>query len=149
MIPSLPFSVAWIGVAIAVAQIAVLVLHLRRRYPSVPKRVPLGLRWDGRPRAMGAKRWLWVPPAVLAAVVAILAAVMVAEPLPEEKRLMMLFVFLVIAEVAWSCEWSTDRQIELARGMTHRIAPTRMLLIVLPILATVGVAVAVAITQSL
>ncbi len=146
---SLPFSVAWIGAAIAVAQTALLVWHLWRRFPAIPKRVPLGLRLDGRPRAAAAKRWLWSAPVVVAAVVVVQCAAMILTPPPDETHLTLLFVFLVIAEVAWFVGWSIDRQIELARGMTHRIAPTRMLLMALPILATIAITVALAITQTL
>ena len=145
----LPFSVAWFGVAIAVAQIAALAWHLQRRYAGLPKRIPTGLRFDGRPRAAGPKAFLWLAPAILAAVMVALVTAMIVDPQADEKRLTMLFVFLVIAEVAWLCEWTTDRQVELARGITHRIAPSRMLLVILPILATIGVLIAVAITQSL
>jgi len=145
----LPFSIAWFGAAIAVAQIAFLALRRRRRYPAIPKRIPIGLGFDGRPRPAASKAWLLLAPAMLAAVVAIVVAAMVLDPVPEEKHLTMLFVFLVLAELAWLLEWTTDRQVELARGMTHRIAPSRMLLVMLPILATIGATIAVAITQSM
>jgi hypothetical protein len=146
---TLPFSVAWIGAAIAIAQTALLLLHLRRRYPVLPKRVPIGLRWDGRPRATGPKALLWLAPAIVAGALAIVIAAMLLDHLRAETQTTMLFVFLVVAEVAWYVQWTIDRQIEMARGMTHRIAPTRMLLTALPILATIAVAIAVAITQSI
>jgi len=145
----LPFSIAWIGAAIAIAQIAILAWHLRRRYPSLPKRMPTGLRFDGRPGPTGPKALLWLGPAIIATVTAILVVFLLARPLPEEARLTTFLVFVVIAEVAWLCEWVTDRLVELARGMTHRIAPTRLLLAILPMLATIGIALVVAITQTL
>ena len=43
---------------------------------------------------------------------------------------------LAIAEVAWFAGWTIDRQIELARKMTYRIAPSRMLRALLPLIAT-------------
>jgi hypothetical protein len=146
---SLPFSVAWIGAAIAIAQTALLLWHLRRKYPGIPKRVPLGLRFDGRPRALASKSWLWLTPALVAAVIAVLCASMILTPPAVETHLTLLFVFFVIAEVAWFVGWTIDRQIELARGMTHRIAPTRMLLTFLPVLATIVITIALAITQTL
>ena len=149
MLPSLPFNIAWIGFVIAAAQTAVLVAHVWRRFPSVPKRVPSGIRLDGRPGPSWAKGWLWVTPTVFVAVLAILVAVMIAVRLPEEAGLVMLLVFLAVAEAAWFAQWTTDRQIEMARGMTYRIAPARLLLALLPILATIALTIVVAITQSL
>jgi hypothetical protein len=146
---SLPFSVAWIGAAIAIAQTALLLWHLWRKYPGIPKRVPLGLRLDGRPRALASKSWLWLTPALLAAVIAVVCASMILTPPPGETHLTLLFVFFVIAEVAWFVGWTIDRQIELARGMTHRIAPTRMLLTFFPVIATIVITLALAVTQTL
>lgn len=146
---SLPFSVAWIGAAIAIVQTALLAWHLRRKYAGIPKRVPLGLRFDGRPRALASKRWLWLSPALVAVLIAILCAEMTLNPPPVETHVTLLFVFLVVAEVAWFVGWTIDRQIELARGMTHRIAPTRMLLTFLPVLATIAITLALALTQTL
>jgi hypothetical protein len=136
----------WLGVAIAVLQSGLLASHLLRAYPTIPKRVPLGLRFDGRPRTLGPKALLWLAPGILFAVIAVSLALFVVEPRAEEKDVTLLLVFLVMAEVAWLLQWTIDRQIELARGMTFRIAPMRLLLIVLPLLATIGVTIVVAAT---
>ncbi|HEY0384263.1 MAG TPA: hypothetical protein VGC72_18895 [Candidatus Elarobacter sp.] len=119
--------------------------HVGRRYPSAPKNVPLRLRIDGRPGQVGSKRWLWFPPAVVAAVAAVLGVVLPQAPGAAEQRTTIALVFLTIAEVAVFGAWQTDRQIELARKMTYRIAPLRTLRVFFPILVTIVVTVVVAI----
>ncbi len=134
-----------VAVGIAIAAIVALFWYVARRYPTAPKRVPLGLRIDGRPRRLGARRWLWLPPAVLVAVMTVLCTAVATRPPPDEGRTTIALVFLIMAEVAWFVAWTTDRQIELARGMTHRIPPARTLRVFFPILATIVVAVVLAI----
>ncbi len=135
-----------VPVAYGIAVIAVLLLfwHVRRRYPSAPKRVPLGLRIDGRPRKSAAKRWLWLGPAVMAAIVAGLGVFLFTAPPGVDERTTIALVFVVIAEVAWFVAWTTDRQLELARGMTYRIPPMRTLRAFFPILVTTVVTLVLA-----
>jgi hypothetical protein len=134
-------------VACGLAVIAILLFawHVARRYPSAPKNVPLTVRFDGRPGRVGPKRWLWLPPVIIAAVVGVLSAVLPRAPGAAEHRTMLALVFLTIAEVAWFGAWQTDRQIELARKMTYRIAPLRTLRVFFPILVTIVVTVVVAV----
>jgi len=134
--------VAW---GLAVVAILLLAWHVARRYPSAPKNVPMKLRIDGRPGGLGSKRWLWAAPIAIAAVTALLTVVVLrAPPLPEQRTAVAL-VFVLIAEVAWFGAWQTDRQIELARKMTYRVAPVRTLRALFPILVTAVVAVVLAI----
>lgn len=134
-------------VAIGAAIVALIALfwYVARRYPNAPKRVPTGLRLDGRPRRLGSRRWLWCAPGVLLVVTAITGAAIVRTPPTEDTRTTIALVFLIIAEVAWFVAWTTDRQIELARGMTFRIPPSRTLRVLAPILATVAVTLALAV----
>ena len=133
-----------VAVGIAVAAIVALFWYVARRYPAAPKRVPLGLRIDGRPRRLAMRRWLWVAPCVLVAVMVILSVAVVTRPPPDEGRTTIALVFLTLAEVAWFVAWLMDRQIELARGMTHRIPPARTLRVFFPILATIVVTLVLA-----
>jgi hypothetical protein len=134
-----------VAVGIAIAAVVALFWYVARRYPTAPKRVPLGLRIDGRPRALGMRRWLWVAPGVLVAAMAILSTAVVMRPPADDERTTIALVFLIIAEVAWFVAWTTDRQIELARGMTHRIPPGRTLRVFFPILATIVITIVLAI----
>jgi hypothetical protein len=134
-----------VAAGIAIAAIVALFWYVARRYPVAPKRVPLGLRIDGRPRRLGTRRWLWFAPCVLVAVMAILSVAVVTRPPPDEGRTTVALAFLALAEVAWFLAWTMDRQIELARGMTHRIPPARTLRVFFPILATIVVALVLAI----
>ena len=134
-------------VACALAVVAILFFfwHVGRRYPSAPKIVPLRLRLDGRPGQPGRKRWLWFPPAILAGVCALLGAILLRVPGATEPRAVIALVFLTIAEVAVFGAWQTDRQIELARKMTYRVAPIRTLRALVPILVTTAVAIVLAV----
>lgn len=134
-----------VAYGLAVSAVILLFWHVRGRYPSAPKRVPLGLGMDGRPRTVGAKRWLWLAPAVIAAVLALLGVFLVTAPPTADQRTPIALVFVTLAEVAWFVAWSTDRQIEIARGMTYRIAPLRTLRVFAPILATIVVTIVLAI----
>jgi hypothetical protein len=134
-----------IACALAVVAILFFFWHVARRYPSAPKIVPLRLRIDGRPGQPGRKRWLWLPPAILAAVAALLSVVLLRVPAATEPRAVIALVFLTIAEVAVYGVWQTDRQIELARKMTYRVAPVRTLRALFPILVTTAVTIAIAV----
>jgi hypothetical protein len=134
-----------VAIGIAIAAVIALFWYVARRYPTAPKRVPLGLRIDGRPRGLGARRWLWVAPSVLLAVLALLITIAIVRPPPEDGRTTIALVFFTIAEVAWFVAWTMDRQIELARGMTHRVAPARLLGVFFPIAATLVFTLALAI----
>jgi hypothetical protein len=106
----------------------------------------LGLRFDGRPSTRtGPRRWLWAAPLTLVLVMIVLSVFLFSAPPAPDQRVPIALVFLIIAEVAWYAGWSTDRLIELARGMTYRIAPARTLRAFLPILATIAVTLFLAI----
>ena len=128
-----------IAYGVAVAAILLLFRHVARRYRTCPKRIPLGIGLDGRPRSGGSKRWLWVPPIVMAAVIALLGVLLAIEPVRQDQQVTIALVLVILAEVAGFAAWSVDRQIELARGMTFRIAPSRTLLAFFPVLATIGI----------
>jgi hypothetical protein len=131
------FSVAWAGVRLA------------RRYRAIPARVPLRLRLDGRPQAVGPKSGLWAGPVVLAAITLGLTIAVVVRPPTEAQRPALIFAFLMCAECTWFVAWTIDRLIEIARGMTVRIAPQRIFGLAFPILATIAFAVVATLAESL
>ena len=132
-----------VSLAIAATAIVLMLLHVARRYPISPKRVPLSLRFDGRPRGLVPKIALWLAPAVLTLLVAFVGARLLAAPVPEDQRTATALVFIIFAECAALVAWSTDRQIELARKQTFRIAPSRTLLVALPLLATIAILIVI------
>ena len=136
------------SIGIAIVALLLLVLHVARRYPSAPKRVPLGLNIDGRPRSLAPKIVLWLLPALLAAAVSIFAVTTLLDAARDDHRTISTLLFITLAEVAGLGAWSTDRQIELARKQTFRIAPSRTLLVVLPLLATVALLIFIAIRDN-
>lgn len=139
-------------VAFALAAIAALrmVRHIARRYPSVPKRIPARILIDGRPsKQLVAKPFLWVAPSILVATIGTLGVIgFFVKPPDESTRAIHALAFLICAEVAYFVTWITDRQIELARKMTYRIAPARTLRAALPILVTAAVLLVVAAGRS-
>jgi len=134
-----------IAYAVAVAATLLLIRHVALRYPSVPKRVPLRIRIDGRPsKRFGPKAVLWLAPGVLVAVLIILGIALGIDPPQERVQLVLALAFVTIAEVAVYAGWLIDRQIELARKITYRIAPARTLRATLPILITVTAVLVIA-----
>jgi len=133
-----------IALAIAVAAVLLLFAHVARRYRDAPARVPLHVAYDGRPYRYGPRALLWLTPAILACVVAAVGVACVTQPPRAQQQPVIGMVFLVVAEVAWLVGWLVDRQIELARQMTFRIAPSRLVLVVLPVIGTMAVTLAVA-----
>jgi hypothetical protein len=131
-----------IAYGVAIAAVLLLMWHVARRYPSAPKRIPLRIGIDGRPsKRFGPKAVLWLAPGILAATLVILGVALRLDPPKSDVHMVLAFVFLTIAEVAWYAAWIIDRQIELARKMTYRIAPMRTLRVSLPLLVTVAVVV--------
>jgi hypothetical protein len=114
-----------------------LVWHVARRYPGAPKRVPTGIRYDGRPGRLGPKAVLWLAPVIIALCVGATGIGLLVAPPRTDQHVLLTLVMLALAELAWFAGWSTDRQIELARKMTYRIAPSRILRALLPLLATI------------
>jgi flagellar biosynthesis protein FliQ len=138
-----------VPVAFAIALVSALwmVQHLARRYPSVPKQVPFRIEIDGRPSKRLVGKWfLWVAPAVVVAMIVVLGvSAFVASPsADDDTRSILALALLIAAELAYFLAWITDRQIELARKMTYRIAPARTLRAALPILVTTVVVVVIA-----
>jgi hypothetical protein len=121
-----------------------LIWHVARRYPAAPKRVPTGIGYDGRPGRLGAKAFLWAAPAIIALALGATGIGLLVTPIKPDQHVVLTLVIVAIAEVAWFAGWSTDRQIELARKMTYRIAPSRILRALLPLLVTIVAIVFVA-----
>lgn len=145
--PSL--AALWLADAAALATVVAVGWRLARRYPAVPSRVPLRLRLDGRPVAVGPKAGLWLAPVATLAVILTLTAGAILRPVPEWQRPALALVFVICAEAAWYVGWTIDRLIEIARGMTVRIAPARIFGLAFPILATMLIALVVAYAESL
>jgi hypothetical protein len=139
------FVLVPIAYGVALAATLLLVRHLARRYHSIPARVPLNIRIDGRPsKRSGPKALLWLAPGVLLTVLIALGVMLAVEPPKNGQELPLALAFLVVAEVAWFVAWLLDRQIEIARKMTYRIAPARLLRASLVILVSVVAVIVVA-----
>ena len=114
-----------------------LIWHVGRRYPAAPKRVPTGIRYDGRPGRLGPKAFLWVAPVIIALCVGATGTGLLVTPPRPDQHVLPALVMLALAETSWLAGWITDRQIELARKMTYRVAPSRIFRALLPLLATI------------
>ncbi len=126
-----------IAFAVALAAVALLALHVRRRLPAMPERMPLGIGVDGRPRSRAPKAFVWLIPGALAlAVLGVGCGLLTAPPEPDQQPLLAL-VLLELAVVAGLMSWVVDRLVELARDQTFRVKPARLLVATLPTLAGV------------
>jgi hypothetical protein len=130
-----------VAYGIAVVAVLWLIRHVARGYRSAPKRVPLNIRADGRPGWPAPKPLLWLAPGVVAAVVIALGLAIFTGAQKTDEHAVLTLVMLAVAEVTWFVGWAGDRQIEMARKMTYRVAPGRLLRAVLPIIVTVVVLV--------
>jgi hypothetical protein len=144
-----PLVFLWLADALALAAGIAACWRLARRFKSLPPRVPLRLRFDGRPRAVGPKAGLFLAPGATLFVVVVLTIALLVHRPPEYQRPALALAFVILAEIAWFAAWSSERQIEIARGMTVRIAPQRMVAIAFPIAATIVIALAVIIGQTM
>ncbi len=130
-----------IAYGIAVVAVLWLIRHVAQGYRSAPKRVPINIRADGRPGRLVPKPLLWVAPGTVAAVVIALGLAIFTTPQKTDEHVILTLVMLTLAEVTWFVGWAGDRQIEMARKMTYRVAPARLLRTLLPIIVTVAVTV--------
>ena len=134
----IPLWLVWVAYGLAVASVILLAWHLARVLPSAPSRIPLHLGIDGRPGSYGPKGVLWLAPAIVVPVLAALGLTLTASPPGEYDRAPVLLAMVIVIEIASLLAWAADRLIEVGRKMTHRIAPTRILVTMLPLLATVA-----------
>jgi hypothetical protein len=133
-----------VAFAFASACVLWLVWYVARRYRSAPKRVPTNIRYDGRPARLGPKAFLWAAPVAIALVLGAIGIGLLVTPPRADQHVLLALVMLAVAEVTWFAAWTTDRQIELARKMTYRVAPSRLLRALLPLAATIVAIVFVA-----
>lgn len=135
-----------VGIAygIALAATALLVLHVYRRLPAMPKRMPLGIGVDGRARTRAPRAFVWIiPGSVALALLAVGLGLLTAPPDPDRQPLLAL-VLLELAVVAGLLSWVVDRLVELARDQTFRVKPARLLVATLPTLAGIALIALVA-----
>ncbi|HEY0614514.1 MAG TPA: hypothetical protein VGC96_07725 [Candidatus Elarobacter sp.] len=135
-----------IAFAIAMAAALLLLRHVARRFPTIPARLPWRINADGRPSRTSSPKWtVWLSPAVLIGVLLLLGVITFGvDPPHEAKRLILALTFIVCAEAAAFAAWTIDRQIEIARKMTYRVAPARLFRACLSLLLTVAVLLFVA-----
>lgn len=135
-----------VGIAfgIALAATVILALHVYRRLPAMPKRMPLGIGIDGRARTRAPRAFVWLIPGTLALAVLGVGARLLATPPDPDAQPVLALVLLELAVVAGMLSWVVDRLIELARDQTFRVKPGRLLVATLPTLAGMVVIAVVA-----
>lgn len=133
-----------IACGLAVAATVLMVWHVARLYPSAPKRVPLHIGYDGRPGTFAPRPLLWLAPGLVAVAVAIVTTALTVNPPRPDQTAILTMVFIIMAETAWLMTWLSDRQVELGRKITYRIAPGRLFRAIFPLLATLIVLAVIA-----
>jgi hypothetical protein len=126
-----------VGIAfgIAFAATVFLALHVYRRLPAMPKRMPLGIGIDGRARTRAPRAFVWIIPGTLALCVLGVGAGLLTTPPDPDAQPVLALVLLELAVIAGLMSWVVDRLIELARDQTFRVKPGRLLVATLPTLA--------------
>jgi hypothetical protein len=128
-----------LGIALGIAVVAtvLLALHVWRRFPTMPARIPLHIGLDGRPGPLYPRTFIWLLPAIFAVVVVALGVSLLGTPPARSDRPVLALVLLQIALIAYLMGWVVDRLIELGRRQTYRIAPGRIALVVAAIIAPI------------
>ncbi|HYZ14966.1 MAG TPA: hypothetical protein VE591_01145 [Candidatus Acidoferrum sp.] len=128
-----------LGVAFGIAVVAtvLLALHVWRRFPTMPARIPLHIGFDGRPGPPYPRAFVWLVPAIFTVVVAAFGVNVLGSPPAPADRPVLALVLFQLALVAYLMAWVVDRLIELGRHQTYRIAPGRIALVVAAIVAPI------------
>lgn len=128
-----------IGIAFGIAVVATLLLalHVWRRFPTMPARIPLHIGIDGRPGPPYPRAWVWVGPGIFAFIVVSFGVNLLTYPVAPPDRPILALVLLQIALLAYFMAWLIDRLIELGRRQTYRVAPGRIALVIAAIVAPI------------
>jgi len=129
----------FVAAAYAIAVVATLLMlrHVARVWPNAPARVPLHLGIDGRPGMLAPRPFLWLGPGIVAAIVVYLGVALAMTPPYAASPLVLALVYVILAEMAALVGWLAGLQVQIGRNQTFRIAPTRLLLAVGPIILTI------------
>ncbi len=129
-----------VGIAYGIALVATafLALHVRGRFPTMPKRMPLGIGIDGRARQRAPRAFVWLIPGTLGFVMLALGAGLLTAPPDPDRQPVLALVLLELAAIAVWMRWIVDRLIELARDQTFRVRPARLLASSLPMVAGIA-----------
>jgi hypothetical protein len=123
--------------AIAVVVTLLMLRHVARVWPNAPARVPLHLGIDGRPGMLAPRPFLWLAPGIVTAVVVYLGVTLATMPPYAASPLGLALVYVIVAEVAAFVGWLAGLQVQIGRNQTFRIAPTRLLIAIGPIILTI------------
>jgi hypothetical protein len=128
-----------LGIAFGIAVLATLLLalHVGRRFPTMPARIPLHIGLDGRPGALYPRAFVWLVPAIFAVAVTGVGAGLLENPPSSADRPVLALILLQLALIAYLLAWLVDRLIELGRHQTYRIAPGRIGLVIAAIVAPI------------
>lgn len=134
MLHDLPVVAAY---ALAVVATLLMLRRVAQLWSNAPARVPLHVGIDGRPGMLAPRPFLWLAPGVVVAVVVYLGAVLATTPPYAASPLVLALVYVMVAEFAALTGWLASLQVQMGRNQTYRIAPTRLLLAVGPIILTI------------
>ena len=104
--------IVWLAVALALFTQLLLVGHMARRWPSVPREIPYGTL-PGRYFLWGPRAIAWLTPAVMIVLIVFVAAIIWQTPLLQQQPLMAI-PFILIALSMPLVQRSIDDKIDAA-----------------------------------
>ena len=103
-----------LGIGLALGSQLHLLSHFRRRWVSVPKRIPYGTL-NGRPFAWGPREVIWIVPSTLIALTIALGIVIAVSPLLLLNVSLLMIPFLVLAVATPFIRNAIDKLIDVAQ----------------------------------
>lgn len=105
-------TIVWLAVVVALCSQLLLLAHVARRWPSIPREIPYGTL-PGRYFLWGPRVILWSAPAVYIVMIAAVAGIIWQTPILQQQPLMAI-PFVVLALIMPLIQRSMDDKIDAA-----------------------------------
>jgi hypothetical protein len=106
-------TIVWLAVVVALFSQLLLIAHVARRWPSIPREVPYGTLPGGRYFWWGPRAIVWSAPAVFIIMIAATAGIIWQTPILQRQPLMAI-PFVLLALTTPLMQRSIDEKIDAA-----------------------------------
>ena len=103
-----------LGIGLALGSQLHLLSHFRRRWPSIPKRIPYGTL-NGRSFAWGPRELVWIIPATLIALTIVYGVLIAVSPLLLLNVSLLMIPFIVLAIATPFIRNGLDKTIDIGQ----------------------------------